>query len=186
MSSRWLVLALSWMALPSATLRSSYLPPQYLPIYGGGGGSGYTRSCGAGKVLTGLTGRTGLLLDAVGVLCRPVSSTGVLGSESTVGTLVGGAGGTSGSAKCSTGKVVSSARIWHGMYVHGVAVSCQAWSTQTRSFSGPSESHVLGNGTQTALTSSTESCEAPTQPANGIRGRAHSLVDAVGFICNEP
>ena len=31
-----------------------------------------------------------------------------------------------------------------------------------------------------------EICEAPKQPMVGIRGRASGLVDAIGFICDEP
>ena len=31
-----------------------------------------------------------------------------------------------------------------------------------------------------------EICEAAKQPMVGIRGRASGLVDAIGFICDEP
>ena len=47
-------------------------PPQLLPIYGGTGGSSFTRDCGAGHVLTGLRYRSGVVVDAIGLLCRPV------------------------------------------------------------------------------------------------------------------
>jgi hypothetical protein len=43
----------------------------------------------------------------------------------------------------------------------------------------------IGNGLSIAAFNS-ETCETFTQPAIAIRGRAHSLVDAIGFICDEP
>lgn len=50
---RSVLLAVACGLMPlSAT--SPVLPAQLLPVYGGGGGTAFTRSCGAGKVLTGL------------------------------------------------------------------------------------------------------------------------------------
>jgi hypothetical protein len=31
-----------------------------------------------------------------------------------------------------------------------------------------------------------EFCESRSQPVHGIRGRAATLVDALGFVCDEP
>lgn len=174
-----------------ALVSSSYLPPQYLPIYGGSGGTAFTRDCGVGKVLTGLRYRGGLLVDAVGLLCRPVAANGTLGSESTVGTLAGGGGGNAGTAICPTGTVVSSAEIKYGTYVNRVRIRCRPWNAAARTFGGttqfPSDQvGETGNIVAGQATVKEEKCEAYSQPARGIRGRAHSLVDAIGFICNEP
>ena len=186
MIPRSMLLALSWGTLSVTPLRSTPLPQQLLPVYGGASGTSFNRSCGAGKVLTGLRFRAGLLVDAVGLLCRPVSATGTLGSESTVGTLVGGSGGTSGSASCATGRVVVGASITHGSYVDMISLHCRTWQAGGRRF-GTDETYAnpVGNSLSTAAFNK-EKCEEFTQPAIAIRGRSHSLVDAIGFICDEP
>ena len=188
MTVRSRLFAFSFGFMSLLPVSSGFLPTQYLPIYGGSGGSGFTRSCGAGKVLTGFTYRDGLAVDAIGLLCRPVSANGSLGSESTVGTLAGGGGGTSGSWSCPSDQVITQVRIAYGTYVNEVLAWCQKWNASTRSFSGTKTIPLSGAGSYPTLggTSRVEECEAATQPAVGIRGRAHSLVDALGFICDEP
>jgi hypothetical protein len=191
MIARSALLALSWGIFSVAPVSAGFAPPQYLPIYGGSGGTSFTRDCGSGYVLTGLRYRGGLLVDAVGLLCRPVSASGTLGSESTVGTLAGGGGGTAGTAICPTGTVVSSAEIKYGTYVNRVRIRCRPWNAAERTFGGTTQfpsDQVGETGSIVAgqATVKEEKCEAYSQPARGIRGRAHSLVDAIGFICNEP
>jgi hypothetical protein len=179
------VLALAVGTFSLLPVASPVLPAQLLPVYGGAGGTAFTRSCGDGKVLTGLRFRDGLLLDAVGIMCRPVLANGTLGPESTSGTLVGGSGGTSGSLSCDAGMVAAGAYIRHGSYVNQVIMVCKTWNASSRSFSGqPNTVRVSAGGG--SATQNNELCEAATQPINGIRGRAHSLIDAIGFICDEP
>ena len=186
MIPRSILLALSWGTLSVTPLRSTQLPQQLLPVYGGAGGTSFSRSCGVGKVLTGLRFRAGLLVDAVGLLCRPVSATGTLGSESTVGTLVGGSSGTSGTVSCGTGSVVVGAAIRHGSYVDMLKLNCRRWEANTRRFETVGYlTNAIGNSLSTAAYNE-EKCEASSQPAIAIRGRSHSLVDAIGFICDEP
>ena len=171
----------------AAPVSSTYLPPQYLPVYGGAGGTAFTRTCGAGKVLTGVRFRGGVLVDAVGILCRPVLADGTLGPESTVGTIAGGSGGTSGIANCPTPRVAVGATIKHGTYVNYIHLWCRAWDPGTRKMVGDDQRTAEDAGTNASGgTSNTEKCEAATQPASGIRGRASSLLDAFGVTCNEP
>ena len=161
--------------------------PQYFPIVGGSGGSGFTRSCGAGKVLTGFFGRTGMWVDAIGVLCRPVSASGTLGAESTVGSAAGGTGGTSTSVSCASGTVVSGIFIRAGSFVNSVSITCRKWDAATRKFGGPLPNTNPGIGRMlTGGSDYTQNCELTTQPVNGVRGRAAAAVDALGAICNEP
>ena len=186
MTPRSMVLALSWGTLSITPLPSNMLPPQLLPVYGGSDGTAFSRDCGSGKVLTGLRYRAGLLVDALGLLCRPVSSSRTLGPESTVGTLVGGGGGSSGSVSCASGTVVTGALIYHGSLVNGVQLTCRVWGAASRQFVVPSAS-VLGRfGGGAPATPTGEACEATTQPASGFRGRAGLVVDAIGFVCDEP
>jgi hypothetical protein len=166
---------------------SSDLPPQLLPVYGGTGGTAFNHSCGAGYVLTGLRVRGGLLLDAVGLLCRPVQSDGTLGSETTVGALTGGTGGTAAIADCGAGKVVVSIQMYFGLYVDGFAIACRTWTPGTRTFASSPTGETYASGAHWYSGSPTrEQCESTKQPAHGLRGRSASVVDAMGLICDEP
>ena len=185
MLTRSVLLALSLGMVPAVPLSSSRLPEQLLPIYGGSGGTAFSRSCGAGKVLSGLRSRGAVFVDAVGLLCRPVLADGTLGPESVVGTLAGGGGGTSGVVSCGGGTVMSRVAIRHGTYVQRIDVDCKTWDAAGRKMTGAhlSAGHTKGIYQQTV---GIEGCEAATQPMRGFRGRAAGLVDAIGFNCNEP
>lgn len=175
-----LLVTLSWGML-------SFLPAQLLPVYGGSGGTAFTRGCGAGKVLTGVRYRAGLFVDAVGLLCRPVNANGTLGSETTVGTLAGGGGGTSGAVSCPSGKVVAGLSLRYGSYIEGLSLDCRAWTSASKSFGGPVQyTTPFGNWNGSLGTRVGEKCEAPTQPGVSVRGRSASFVDAIGLICDEP
>lgn len=184
MSIRMAVLGLATGMLALTPLRSTDLPEQKLPVLGGSGGTAFSRSCGAGRVLTGLRVRKGLSLDAIGLLCRPVNDDGSLGSESTVGTLAGGGGGTADFDSCPVGSVAAGAHIFFGTYVDGVRLLCHSWDKATRSYGAKVADLTVGRIALSTLRITL--CEQKTQPMVAIRGREQSLVDAVGFICNEP
>lgn len=178
----------SWLTLVAATLallptRATDLPEQRLPVWGGSGGTTFSRSCGAGRVLSGLRYRKGIWIDALGLLCRPVNADGSLGAETTVGTLAGGGGGSPGIAQCPSGTVVGGASIGYGDIVVGLRLQCHTWQQATRSL-GPyvGVAIVKDGGRSTA----NEKCEMPVQPVVAMRGREGMFVDAVGFTCNEP
>jgi len=184
---RSILLVMAYGIIPLAT-SSTALPTQYLPIWGGGGGSGFTRSCGTGKVLTGLQYRVGLVVDAVGVLCRPVQSDGTLGSQTTVGSLAGGGNGTASAQSCPSGQVVVGALIIFGSFVDGIHLRCHAWNASARTFGSTTVKNLYigADGIRPGGNQEGNGCEARTQPAIGIRGRASALVDAIGFFCDEP
>lgn len=183
MLARSMLLGLAWGALSLVPMRATDFPAQLLPILGGGGGSSFTRSCGAGRVLTGLSYRTGLVVDAVGVLCRPVNADGSLGAQTSVGTLVGGSGGSANFGSCEAGGVVSGAYIYHGTYLDGLTVTCREWVKATRSMGGVAAGFRVGR--QLGIGKLTK-CEYDVQPVVQIRGREASVIDAIGFTCNEP
>ena len=162
------------------------LSPQNFALQGGSGGTSFNRMCGSGKVLTGLHGREGMWVDAIGVLCRPVNANGTLGSESAVGSPAGGGGGESTSKSCPSGSVAAGVRIRSGSYVNAVTLFCKKWDPATRKFTGPLTSTSAGLGYNMGGTNHDQNCEQATQPVNGFRGRAASLVDAIGVTCNEP
>lgn len=180
-----LALSSALLSLTSPRTRPP-LPQQLLPVYGGSGGTAFTRDCGAGKVLTGLRFRSGLIVDAVGVLCTPIAADGSLGQETTVGTLVGGGGGVSDVRHCARGSVVAGASIKHGTYVDRIQLRCADWNRVGRRFVNPILALVWAPDVVSSAAENSEQCGSAAQPASGIRGRAHSLIDAIGFICDEP
>lgn len=184
MFTRSAVTAAAWSLFAIMPVASD-LPTQYLPIHGGGGGSGYTRSCGAGRVMTGVVYRAGMLIDAVGIKCRPVAANGTLGTESSSGTLAGGTGGTSMDRSCGTGQVVTELKVYYGSYINDFSFWCQTWNASTRTFSGTKAAHHVGPDSFPDKNATTR-CESNAQPVNGIRGRASAVLDAMGIFCNEP
>ena len=117
----------------TSSVRTSDLPPQQLPIHGGGGGAAFTRTCGANRVMTGFQFRRGLWFDAIGLLCRPVSSSGTLGAES-AGSLAGGTGGTFGTRSCPAGSVVAGGTVDYGSVIETVRINCRDWNAARRTF----------------------------------------------------
>jgi hypothetical protein len=175
-------------ALVLAAFRTADLPPQQLTIWGGGGGNAFSRTCAAGNVLTGIQFRRGATFDAVGILCRPVLSNGALGGETAPGTLAGGGGGSPSTISCPAGKVAIGGEIDYASFLGRVILQCRAWSASERTFGGASTTSYLDTGfdAQPFKQVASEFCDSRSQPVHGIRGRAASLVDALGFVCDEP
>ena len=186
MFRRTVMIGFTWGFLSPTPHYSIDEPTQYLIMYGGTGGSGFTRTCGADKVMTGVTYREGFLVDAIGLLCRPVNANGTLGAQSTVGSSVGGGGGTQGSASCGGGKVVSGATITYGGQVKWMRILCGTWDPATRKFSGNEITPGFGYPSGPREGTATTNCSLARQPAVGIRGRAGAVIDAIGLICDEP
>jgi hypothetical protein len=170
----------------SAQQPTSGLPAQRSPTFGGAGGESFSLSCGAGSVLTGLRARADAFVYAVGITCRSVLSNGSLGPENAVGEMAGGTSGAPVAAGCGAGQVLSGAEVRAATYVQSIALHCSAWDSAKRRVRGR-ETRTIQIGQPVAGTSQHRTrCEFDAQPMSGIWGRAQSLVDAVGFICDEP
>ena len=173
--------------LPLLALTSPDLPPQNLPVLGGTGGTAFTRDCGAGRVLSGVRYRSGMVIDAIGLLCRPVLSDGKLGPETTIGTIAGGSGGTTHVAGCPSGTVLTGMFVKYGSYVSYIIGSCSTWRASTRTFATPPSANTEDIGLAlTAGATGVENCESQLQPGAALRGRAASFIDALGLVCDEP
>jgi hypothetical protein len=192
-----LVAAAVFLGILGPTARAQDSAAQALPIIGSDGGTAFTRQCPAGQVLTGIRARTGVLIDALGIRCRPVNGNGSLGTESNVGTLAGGTGGTASSGSCPAGTVVSGEGVAKGVPI-GLAsfdLRCRRWDAATRSFTGDLVAviHVIGASgaggvviNAIAGTGYVRDCPRQQQPVVLLRGRSGTIVDAAGLTCNEP
>lgn len=186
MYTRSMMLGLAWSALALLPLRATDLPEQRLPVNGGSGGTAFTRSCGDGRVVTGLRYREGFLVDAVGLLCRAVAADGSLGTESSYGTMAGGGGGTSGSLSCPAGSVLGGVIVAYGTYVDGIRLLCRAWSKTTRQMGDYRYAADIDVASIYNKTTAKTECESRLQPVVAIRGRENTVVDAFGVTCDEP
>ena len=186
MPSRTWRAAMALCLIPAMTssVRTADLPPQQLPIHGGGGGTAFTRTCGANRVMTGFQFRRGLWIDAIGLLCRPVSASGTLGAES-AGSLAGGTGGTFGTRSCPAGSVVAGGTMEYGSVIETVRINCREWNAARRTF-GSVEVVLSVVGNNPTLPNGRTLCATAVQPVVAIRGRAGMFVDAIGFTCDEP
>lgn len=155
-----------------------------LPLIGGIGGEAFSRECPDKHVLTGIRYRSHVLVDGIGIKCRPVRSDGALGAEINSGTMAGGNGGDAGSASCQSGSVVAwESGISNGFGIAKLVFRCYKWTPASKTWAGSmTTSLVVGGG----ITVTEHSCAAATQPATGIRGRHGAIVDAVGLHCSTP
>ena len=140
--------------------------------------------------MTGFRARSGLALDAIGLLCRPVGDDGQLGGEEAVGALAGGTGGTASSARCPRDSVAAGATVYHSTsVVVGLTITCRNWIASSRRF-GTSSTTRLAVGIVAATTGLAVArggmCAEDLQPIRNLHGRSGTLVDALGITCNEP
>ncbi len=175
-------------------LVSTDLPAQGLPVYGGSAGMPFSRACYPWMVMTGIRFRAGAVLNAVGLLCRPVPVNGTLGSEYSVETLVGGGGGTLQTRSCPDNMVVVGAEIEYGDLVSQLTLICRTWNAAKRGHGLPEEFAEPAGSFHPTKARNAERCPAPT-PAKGIRGRSGcsgcsgtgpwDQIDAIGISCGK-
>jgi hypothetical protein len=143
-------------------------------------------TCGPGHVLTGVRARADAFVFAVGLTCRTVLPDGTLGPETSVGEMAGGPSGDPVTVGCASGQVLSAAEVRAGAYVQSLTLTCSGWDPGRRRVMARSAQRLaIGQPSPGAAEHRTR-CEFETQPMIGVWGRAQSLVDAVGFICDEP
>lgn len=174
------------LAASSASARAQGVLTQDLPIKGLPTGTSITSNCPSGSVLTGLRARVGLVIDAVGIRCRPLRTDGTLGAETNGGDYAGGSGGTERIRSCPAGTVAVGQRIGVKMAIIHISIFCRTWNPATRTTSGTRtalEVVTLPNGIWDAPA---EQCTSDSQPLGGIRARAGGILDAVGFTCRRP
>ena len=156
-----------------------------LPLIGGIGGSAFSRECPDDHVLTGLRYRRGMLVDGIGIQCRPIRADGTLGSQVNSGSMAGGNGGTYGTASCPSGQVVAEeSGLSSGVGISKLYFYCYKWVPATKIFDGARDETLVVNGSGNTLTM--HKCTSASQPATGIKGRHGAIVDAAGLHCSAP
>ena len=184
-TSRFLSI-LGSLLLISRAAAAQDLAAENLKLMGGTGGTAFTRSCPAGSVLTGIRAKVGLAIDAIGIKCRPVQANGSLGGETDVGSLAGGPGGSATSVSCAQGSVIAQQFATGAILTIGyLKLTCFQWSASARTFGSQTGTSIVFSPAGFPSIDS-DKCSRSSQPARAIRGRAGSLVDAFGLVCNEP
>ena len=172
----------------SSTSQST-TPTEYsTPLFGGSGGNrSYNLDCGNQSVLVGVTYKSGLWLDAIGIICQQVNpQTGALGNEFTRGP-VGGTGGTAKVARCNSGRVAQGITGFSGQFVDGFDLYCSQWEPSNKA---PvfSTSTNCSNGrcvfiANLATASGRFFCPSG-KVGKAFRGRHGIYIDSLRFVCD--
>lgn len=153
------------------------------PSVGGAGGTAYSRDCGANAALVGLQGRFGMWIDQLTPVCQAISSNGALGQIFTQARIGGSGGSTAAEARCSTGKVVTGARVRWGAYIDRLNLLCATWDPATKSARNDGQlMQFLGRGD--SIAQSTDLACPTGQVGKGLKGKAALYVDSLALICN--
>ena len=157
-----------------------------LPSIGTSGGTAFSRECPDNHVLTGIRYRSGFLLDAVGIKCRPVKSDGTLGAEISWGGMVGGSGGTSGSVSCPSNAVIveQGGKGGPAVGIHTLKMGCYSWIPSAKKWGLPGFPRIYVIGSTTTFLY--HACSEHTQPATGIKGKQGDFVDSFRLHCSTP
>ena len=163
-------------------------------IQGGSGGHYYEYSCGPGRVLVGLRGSAGVLLDSIQPICATVEIRNMT-FQPTYGPVIGSDRPIDNTVECPARYAVTSALM--GMnddhpQLGAIRIICTELVNRenggTRDFmiagSGNLEGYsspLLWNSSDPGRTSLWSNC--PGGYATGIRGRSDRYVDAFGLMC---
>ena len=161
-----------------------------------GGNRSYNLDCGKNAVLVGAMFKSGLWLDALGIICQRVNpQTGALEDEFTQGP-AGGGGGDAREKRCKNdGDVVQAiTEVRTGSFVDFINFKCSSWepSQKTPRFSRNSDCNdaggcgLVGHG-GTLITGA--HFHGPFFCPKGkvgkaFRGRYGSYIDSVQFVCD--
>lgn len=93
-----------------------------LPILGGSSGFSFPLECQDGYIVSGFYGRSGSLLDGIGLICRPVNAALDLQDMST---MVGGGGGGGFSWECPRSFHLATVNIGSGTSIDSIQPICE-------------------------------------------------------------
>jgi hypothetical protein len=176
-----------------AAARKSTPPTEFkTPLFGGSGGTrSYNLDCGTQSVLVGVIYKSGMWIDAIGIICQQVNSqTGALGNEFTRGP-VGGSGGLANTKRCNQGNVVQGISVRSGQFIERGLFLCSPWipeqkkpvfSTSTRCSEDRCTTHF---GPDTVFYSQLGYFFCPSgKVGKAVRGRHGIYIDSLRFVCD--
>ncbi|WP_437551506.1 hypothetical protein WME97_10005 [Sorangium sp. So ce367] len=145
---------------------------------GGTGGSWFDIPCAHDEVAIGLYGRSGALVDQVGLVCAPLQANGSIGPYSTRGS-AGGYGGGPFSTLCPSGEVLVGLEGRSGKYVDQIGIQC-APVDDWCSCGGVRNGYYAGGGPGGGAF--TDTCPKG-YVITSLSGRSGSLADAIQGVC---
>lgn len=188
--SRGTLSLFSIQRLKTLSSTQSTAPTEYsTPLFGGSGGNqSYNLDCGSGSVMVGGIYKSGMWLDAVGIICQQVNSqTGALGNEFTRGP-VGGGGGTARSSRCPSGQVVQGIVVRSGQFVDGGTFFCRDWFTAQKQPRYSTKIHCEEGtcrsfGNQSGGYNDSFFCPEG-KVGKALRGKHGNYIDNTRFVCD--
>ena len=159
------------------------------PMIGGSGGNLSEHICGSGRVLVGVQGYAGVLLDNVQAICARVDANG-LSDAKPEGPVFGGARPINGSAKCPGDSLVVTAFVQENEtnpHVGLISLVCRGESQEvelrgTGHLKGYKQPILTSPSSEDRTQGDYIGCEGGNV-AVGISVRAGKFLDAFGLIC---
>lgn len=164
-------------------------------IYGGGGGRYFEHRCGPGRVLVGLRGSAGVLIDNIQAICARLDGAGGFTDATVDGPIFGGNRPQDQHVECPQRYAVTGTAVGlndDNPHVGAIKLTCTELSN--RRDGGSTGMAIQGSGNLEGYSSGFGFIGAtpggaggyPRCDANyavGIRGRADQYLDAFGLIC---
>ena len=183
------LLVASSVALPSAA------KAEEAAVQGGPGGHYFEYGCGPGRVLVGLRGSAGILLDSVQAICAAVDARGLTIDSGLQGPVIGGDRPMDKWVECPVGYAVTHAVI--GLnddhpQVGAIRIICTELVNRraggSREFMLAGSGNLEGYSSPQLLSSSrpgtpNQWSECQSGYAVGIHGRADRYINAFGLLC---
>lgn len=163
------------------------------PLVGGSGGNLSEHICSSGRVLVGVQGYAGVLLDNVQAICAKVDANG-LSDARPEGPIFGGDRPINGNAKCPGDSVVKLAFVQRNEkdpYVGLISLFCRDEPQEvtlrgTGNLEGYREPFLWARASQHLKEGTYIGCDGEDDVALGITVRAGKFLDAFGLICGKP
>ena len=163
--------ALSSLAVPGSALARQVIPPQ-----GGSGDAQRTLECPPGEFLRGVTGRTGLAIDAIQILCAPGHSYREYDPPHPAGEMVGGPGGGDSRAVCPDTQAIESINV-------GINPSRVAEVFELTCHNHVAKIYFGPNGYSVGGAIHNAQCAGDDQ-FTGLVVNYGRFVNAIGFVCD--
>ncbi len=150
-------------------------------------GTGTEVPCGTGRVLVGVTGRTGMWITNLFLICAKVSG-GTLSDAKTLNYNSQRIGGLASefftkayTVRCPAGQVAAGVMVYRGSFINQVGLYCRVWSA-----TGFGGGNLVGPGGGSGGSFDARTCSDRTRPVTALHAREGSFIDALGIRCRVP